>query len=191
MPFLQNAGMDIFSFNKNIETMQKPENSTSCDFQNELKEFNAWLLYRRYSHNTIKTYVDTLKSFLIILQPKTATDATNDDMVRFVNDYILKNGYGYLYQNQIVDVSKLITSLFKRQNMRKINSERRIEQVLKKVATKAEINKPVTLYWLRHSYATHLLKAGTDLRYIQELLGHKSSKTTEIYTQITKEFSEN
>jgi integrase/recombinase XerD len=72
-----------------------------------------------------------------------------------------------------------------------MNSKRRIKQVLKKVATKAEINKPVTLHWLRHSYATHLLEAGTDLRYIQELVRYKSSKTTEIYTQITKEFSEN
>ncbi|WP_262483859.1 tyrosine-type recombinase/integrase [Chryseobacterium sp. Leaf180] len=61
-----------------------------------------------------------------------------------------------------------------------VNSEKSLQSVLKQAVKKWSMTKPVSLYRLRHSYAAHLVESGTDLRYIKELFGHRSSMTTEI-----------
>ena len=259
-----------------------------------IENFQRWLRSKRYSENTIKTYSDALKSFLVFYRTKNIHEISNEDVIIYNNDYILKNKLSASYQNQIVNAIKLyfrtiqdkkielekihrpkhamelpnvlskeevkailgahsnikhkamlsmiysgglrsgellslqtqhIDSkrnivllknakgkkdrivplspkildllrdyykiykprlyLFEGQKAGEKYDARSLQQILKQALQKAGITKPVTLHWLRHSYATHLLESGTDLRYIQELLGHSSSKTTEIYTHVS------
>lgn len=260
----------------------------------QIEKFKCWLLSRRYSDSTIITYSEALKSFLTFYNDKAVAEITNQDIVTYNNDHILKNNLSESYQNQIVNAIKLFFTtiretkieidkihrpkrakvlpnvlskeeiklilnahsnikhktmlsliyscglrrsellnlkptdidskrgiviikqgkgkkdriaplspkilemlreyysihkpsiwLFEGQNFGEKYSEQSLQSVLKQALQKARITKPVTLHWLRHSYATHLLENGTDLRYIQELLGHNSSKTTEIYTHVS------
>lgn len=74
--------------------------------------------------------------------------------------------------------------LFEGQN-KAYYSAKSIQNIVKDAALRANVNKRVTPHMLRHSFAIHLLENGTDIRYIQELLGHNSIQTTELYTYIT------
>ena len=66
-------------------------------------------------------------------------------------------------------------------------TQRSVERSIKRYAKKAGIDKPITPHTLRHTFATHLLSYGADLRTVQELMGHSSLSTTQIYTHVTKE----
>jgi site-specific recombinase XerD len=68
-----------------------------------------------------------------------------------------------------------------------VNTQADLDKVLKIASQKAGIKKNMNLQMLRHSYATHLFEGGTNLRHIQELLGQKRPKTTQIYTHESTE----
>lgn len=70
-------------------------------------------------------------------------------------------------------------------------SQSSVRAILKASAERAGIKRPIRVHTLRHSFATHLLESGTDLRFIQDILGHKDPKTTMIYTHVSNRAIQN
>lgn len=99
--------------------------------------------------------------------------------------YTLLSETGLKLINQYINNYQPHFWLFPGQQPNTHISERSIQHIFKNALSAAKIDRPVSVHSLRHSFATHLLENGTDLRYIQELLGHKSPKTTEIYTHVS------
>ncbi|OGY44261.1 MAG: hypothetical protein A3J62_02935 [Candidatus Buchananbacteria bacterium RIFCSPHIGHO2_02_FULL_38_8] len=77
--------------------------------------------------------------------------------------------------------------LFPGQKLNTHLSSRSVEKIFSRALNSADIKKRATCHSLRHSFATHLLEDGTDIRYIQQLLGHKHLETTQIYTRVSNQ----
>lgn len=103
-----------------------------------------------------------------------------------VNDYAIKVLREYIieYRPRLVKTVKDEGYLFINNRGTAI-SRQGFFKILKELCLKANISKVVSPHTLRHSFATHLLEAGTDLRFIQELLGHEDISTTQIYTHLS------
>ena len=120
------------------------------------------------------TDIDSKRGLVIIRQSKGRKDRVaplSEKILELLRDYY--------------NAHKPNVWLFEGQDKKSQYDERSLANVLKQALEKSGIPTPVSLHWLRHSYATHLLENGTDLRYIQEILGHSSSRTTEIYTHVS------
>lgn len=122
-----------------------------------------------------------------------------DDLNMKERTAIIRSGKGN--KDRIIILSKdWLSDLKKYLNKKKIKSEYvfskkngknlstdTVQRIVRNSAKKAGISKHVTPHSLRHSYATHLLEAGTNIRYIQSLLGHSNLNTTQIYTNVASD----
>ena len=124
--------------------------------------------------------IDSQRKIIVIRQSKGKKDRItpiSDKLIELLRDYYKAvRPKTWMFEGQIERTQYTATSL---------------QNILKQTLKKVKINKPVTLHWLRYSFATHHLESGTDLRYIQAILGHSSSRTTEIYTHVSNKSLQN
>ena len=109
----------------------------------------------------------------------------NKDRITILPEKLLHSLRHY-YRKALV---KPVTYLFPKMNdLHSPFSRRHTQRFIQEAGLKAGIKKPVSPHILRHSFATHLLESGVNLRKIQVILGHRSLKTTAVYTHLTKDF---
>jgi len=153
-------------------------------FQNTKFGRNRLMLQFMYGSGCRVSEVVKLKVEDLNLKERTAAirggKGNKDRMIILSKDWIhdLKK---YLEKKKIKS-----EEVFSKKNGKAITTDT-VQRIVRESAEKAGINKHVTPHSLRHSYATHLLEAGTNIRYIQSLLGHSNLNTTQIYTSVAND----
>jgi site-specific recombinase XerD len=158
------------------------EEEVAAIFKRITNQTHRTILYLIYSAglrlseliNLKPSDIDVDRKAVIIRQGK-----GNKDRMSLLSDKALQQVREYLMRHRPT------TWLFENYNGGQY-SKRGIQRMFSEAKALAGIAKPASIHTLRHSFATHLLEHGTDIRYIQNLLGHRSVKTTEIYTHVTK-----
>lgn len=107
------------------------------------------------------------------------------DRQTILSEKLLKILRGYYQKSKVKPISFLFP---KTQDLHSPFSRHQTQDFLKKAGRKAGISKPVSPHVLRHSFATHLLESGVNLRKIQIIMGHRSLRTTAVYTHLAKDF---
>ena len=107
--FLDYSGL---KHNKNSDLVQEVViPATVLDMSGEdkvnIEEFRKWMIHRRYSDSTINNYAGMLSHFLKFISPKESSEINSDDMVRFVNEYVIPRRLSYTFQNQVISAAKL------------------------------------------------------------------------------------
>jgi hypothetical protein len=131
--------------------------------------FREWLKHKRYSSSTIETYSDAVRVFLKYIYPKTPREVVVEDMVLFVNEYIIANGLSYSYQNQVVNGCKLffrevMKSSLDVEKFDRPRREHKLPNVLSKVEVKAILD---VLINKKHRTMLSLIYACGSTRWIK------------------------
>jgi len=116
----------------------------------KIDQFKRWLISKRYSANTIKTYSDALLTFLKYYHYKPIEQITNEDLIGFNNDYILKNKFSSSFQNQVVNSIKLFFrqiqgAIINVELVHRPKSEKLLPNVLSKEEVKEILNSPTNI----------------------------------------------